>query len=144
MFKLLCVEFLAQFHAEVPPDLVRLALTFQTPGNGPAQVRRYTLRLQGWNAAEELVQLTEDVRINLAPDGRTPWDPRDRSLQAAVAPWRALVKAYLEQQGYTVLGGFYAVPEYLKALDGHFECATWERAGDQWTVKPAQEEPCTT
>lgn len=147
MFKLLCVENLAQFLAEVPPDLVRLSLTYQVQGAGPAPVRRYTLRLQGWNAAEELVQLTEDARINLSPDGRSPWDTRDRSLQAAVAPWRDLVQAYLAAHGYTVQCGFYAVPDYLKIMDGQFECVTWARDGDQWTVQPTPSQPeesCTT
>lgn len=141
MLKLLCVADLAQFQAEVlPPQTVRLELTFQTRGNGPALVRVYTLRLQGWQR-EELVQLTEDVRIALAPNDHEPWDTRDRTRQAALEPWQGLVKTYLERQGYAVRGGFYAIPDDLPGLAGHFECARWERTGEEWTVAAAEHTP---
>lgn len=41
-----------------------------------------------------------------------------------------LVKRWLEQRGYTVREGDYALPEALAPLRAEFECVRWRKQGE--------------
>ncbi len=133
--RLVNLESLAQFLEEVPrAQPVRLSLTQLCSGRAPFFTETWYLRLQGWLSDTDLGQLVQLFRVQLGPDGE-PFHPQGRALRAALSEARELVQAYLEAQGYSVRGGFYAVPDELQPLDAGFECLEWEREAETVSVR---------
>ena len=132
--RLVNLESLAQFLEEaLRAQPVRLSLTQRRSGQAPFITETWYLRLQGWLSNTDLGQLTQLFRVQLGPDGE-PFHPQGRALRAALSEARELVRAYLEAQGYSVRGGFYAVPDELKPLDAQFECLEWNHDREAETV----------
>ncbi len=55
-------------------------------------------------------------------------------------PLRDLVQAHLEDLGYEVRSGSYGIHRDIAPIQGQFECARWQKDGDdRYQVVPAGE-----
>ena len=160
-FRVITVPSFGDFVAEVAADqsaagqagaasLVRLCLgerydpdrfgTGEQAFSVPA--RRVTLDLQGFNAAGDLVWVSEDHKVRWGSDG--PLLPDDRATYQGMAALRDLVRRRLEALGYTIRPGRYVLPHDHLPLSGVFDCARWSRDGEgRIRVEPVEGEEVT-
>jgi hypothetical protein len=137
------VNSLAEFQVEIPlpsrlpgspveprAPVVRLNLTemFWHKSGGIPQ-KLVGLDLQGVNDRGEIVWLHYGQQVLWIPSG--PLSGRDASIYEGMSTMRDLVRAYLVGLGYQVRGGRYGIPDAIKPLRGCFECARWEKDGDE-------------
>jgi hypothetical protein len=106
-------------------------------GEGIPQ-KTIALDLQGVNERDEIVWLHYSQRVYWSQDGPLPG--RDASLCAGMSAMRDLAKDHLSNLGYQVRGGRYGIPGDVSPLRGVFECARWEKDGDEYALVMAHDD----
>jgi hypothetical protein len=134
---------LEEFTAEIPvpppgtmtnslthSPVVRLSLTEQliNRANGSLPSKVVALHLQGINDRGEIIWLMEEHRLGWTYNG--PLTTMEGSIYQSMKTLREAVEAHLRIQGYDVRAGSFGLPNSVQPLNGHFECVTWRKIGD--------------
>jgi hypothetical protein len=135
------VTSLAEFCAEVPtpvhvagetkPNLARLSLIERnTSYSGQLQIpgKVVELSLQGTNPRNEIVWLMWSFDFSFPDDEFM--NRSGHSIYRQMPMMHNRVTDWLQDKGYQVLGGRYALPKSIAPLQGRFECIKWVKCGD--------------
>ena len=132
------VTTLKDFQKEVPSGVVRLLSSKTQLPSSTLPLFRYSLSLQGVNAQFEIVWLNETHDAMMDTEGKG-FGPDNASIIKGTLRLADIVRNYLIAQGYDVRDGDYGLPDDLKPLQAHFECAEWKKVGEcEWEVTPIQ------
>jgi hypothetical protein len=81
------------------------------------------LELQALNKHNHLVWLKYKRTIGWA--NNAPITPRDQSIYDGMFKMHDLVKEHLQDKGYQIRHGSYAIPNSILSLPGTFDCVHW-------------------
>jgi hypothetical protein len=110
-----------------PGQVVRLLLSESRRSTRGLPVTEVTLDLQGFNAGgvNDLVWLSQSATITGYRRNGAYQEPKSQARYEAMSDLHDVVKGRLEERGYRVLSGRYALPADLHSLNGRFDCAEW-------------------
>jgi len=124
-----------------PGQVVRLLLSESRRSSRSIPVTEVTLDLQGFNAdgMNDLVWLSQSTIITgYRRNGAYP-EPKSQARYEAMRDLHDVVKNRLEERGYRVLPGRYALPADLHPLNGRFDCVEWYENDDELPAVRAKE-----
>ena len=130
------VTTLKDFQKEVPSGTVRLLSSKYQISAQPLPTIRFSLSLQGVNAQGEIVWLNESHAVMVGYDGKG-FGPDNASIIAGMSRLAEIARDVLIAQGHDVRDSDYGLPDSIKPLKAHFECAEWKKVGErEWEVVP--------